>query len=185
MKREARKELRKIRKGKIGREEYIRKYTRKRIEYKEWCDKELRYEKEKEEKIRKIGIKEEAWKYINKHRKKREKIDEGIDVDVTYYRTTGPYKRTGTREKVRLEERKKKREEEERKETEDISKEELIKQIEGLRKGKTPRENSIENETWRLMPKEIGEEFWKLINKIWKEGKLPEDWKRGVICPIF
>lgn len=56
MKREgARQELRKIRKRKIGREEYTRKYIRKRREYREWYDKELRHEKEKKEKIRKIN----------------------------------------------------------------------------------------------------------------------------------
>lgn len=27
--------------------------------------------------------------------------------------------------------------------------------------------------------------FWKLINKIKKEGKLPEDWKRGVLSAQF
>lgn len=33
------------------------------------------------------------------------------------------------------------------------------------------------------MSKEIGKEFWKLINRIWKEG-IPGDWNKGMINPI-
>lgn len=30
------------------------------------------------------------------------------------------------------------------------------------------------------MSKKIGKEFWKLINRIWKEG-IPGDWNKGMI----
>lgn len=30
------------------------------------------------------------------------------------------------------------------------------------------------------MSKEIGKEFWKLINRIWKE-RIPGDWNKGMI----
>lgn len=78
----------------------------KRREYREWCDKK-RYEKE-EEKIKQIKT-EEAWKYINKYRRKREKIDEGIDMErwMTHFiELLG-----GTREKDRQQEEKEKEEE--------------------------------------------------------------------------
>lgn len=48
-----------------------------------------------------------------------------------------------------------------------------------------PGENGIENEAWRLMPQEIGDVFLKMINKIWREGGIPESWSRGIICPIY
>lgn len=35
------------------------------------------------------------------------------------------------------------------------------------------------------MSEEIGEVFIKLVNKIWKEGNIPEKWNRGLICPIY
>lgn len=35
------------------------------------------------------------------------------------------------------------------------------------------------------MPKEIKKVLYRFINKIWKEGRFPEDWKRGVICSTF
>lgn len=53
-----------------------------------------------------------------------------------------------------------------------------------MKKGKAPGEDGIENEAWRLMPKEIGGVMWKLLNNIWTNGGIPDDWNKG-ICPIF
>lgn len=38
-------------------------------------------EEEEERKIELIKTEEEAWKYINKHRRKRERIDENIEPE--------------------------------------------------------------------------------------------------------
>jgi len=35
------------------------------------------------------------------------------------------------------------------------------------------------------MPKEISERLWELINTIWKEERMPEDWNRGITYAIF
>lgn len=35
------------------------------------------------------------------------------------------------------------------------------------------------------MPKEIHEVLWKLMEKNGRRGKIPEDWNRRIICPIF
>lgn len=56
--------------------------------------------------------------------------------------------------------------EEKEKEEEDITREELIKHLKMLKKEKALEQNDIKNEAWRLMPKEIAEVFFKLINKI-------------------
>lgn len=82
-----------------------------------------------------------------------------------------------TKEKMILEEE---RREEERiqkidEEDEEISREELIRQLRKLKKGKAPGKNGIENEAWRLMSEEVGEVFLRLINRIWKEGGIPEE----------
>lgn len=77
-KRELKKELKKLKKGKIDRETYVER----RKEYRKWCDRERkRHEKEEEETIKAIRTEEEAWKYINKYRKRREGIDESIEID--------------------------------------------------------------------------------------------------------
>lgn len=70
--------MRKIKKGKIKRKEYVQK----RKDYKIWCKEEKRrHEEEEKEKKKNISIEKEAWKYINKYRRKREGIDEGIELE--------------------------------------------------------------------------------------------------------
>lgn len=125
-KRDLRKELRKMRKGKIRKEEFIRK----RKEYRRWCEQEKeKHRREEENKIREIRTEEEAWKYINKFRKKREGIDESIDMEKWEIHFMELLE--GTRNKVTLEEtleeREKKKSEENKEEEEKIAKEELIK----------------------------------------------------------
>lgn len=77
-KRELRRELKKLKKGKITKEEYVNK----RKDYRKWCTKERsEFEKKEEEKLRSIRTEEEVWRYINKFRKKKEKIDESINLE--------------------------------------------------------------------------------------------------------
>lgn len=64
-------------------------------------------------------------------------------------------------------------------------KDELMVQLKKLKKGKVPGEDGIENEAWRLMPKEIGGAMWKLYNNIWTNGGIPDDWNKETICPIY
>lgn len=56
--------------------------------------------------------------------------------------------------------------------------------IEKIEEQKALGENGIENEAWKLMPKEIGAMLYDLINRIWKEGRIPEEWNKGIISPI-
>lgn len=50
-----------------------------------------------------------------------------------------------------------------------------MEQLRKLKKGKAPGENGIGNEAWRMMPLEIGDMMWKMINRIWKEEGIPND----------
>lgn len=59
------------------------------------------------------------------------------------------------------------------------------KQLTKLKKDKSPRSDRIDNETWKYMPKEIGETYLNLINKIWIGEGFPEDWKMSLITPIY
>lgn len=203
-KRRLRRELRRIKKRKTSREEYIKK----RNEYKAWCKIEReRYEKEEEERIESIKTEEEAWKYINRYRKKREKMNEDMDLEewrqhfkellggtenrvIDIEETQKKYEKIKEfwwekKKEEKEEEKKTEKEEEKKKEEEKITKEEFVEHLKKLKKGKAPGENEIKNEAWRLMPTEIGEVLWKLINKIWKEGEIPEKWNRGLISPIY
>lgn len=138
--------LRKMKGEIIKKEEYIKK----KKEYRAWCKEEKRKrEKEEEERIRQIGTEGEAWKYINRFRKRRKKVDEEIEMDKwrDYYMDL----LRGTRQRTIMEEEEE--EEGNEKEEGEITKEELRR----LRKKKAPGENGIENEAWRFMSKEIGE----------------------------
>lgn len=66
---------------------------------------------------------------------------------------------------------------------EEITKE-FIQQLKKIEEQKALGENGIENEAWKLMPKEIGAMLYDLINRIWKEGRIPEEWNKGIISPI-
>ncbi|KAG7198956.1 hypothetical protein KM043_015919 [Ampulex compressa] len=144
----------------------------KRRAYREWCKGERQsYEKEEEEKIKLIRTEKEVWKHINKYRKKKEGIDESILSE--RWRQHFLDLLDETSEKVILEERKETEEGEEKGTTlgrgeEEITKEELITQLVNMKRGKAPGKNGLENEAWRLMPKEIGEVVLQLINKIWR-----------------
>lgn len=36
-----------------------------------------------------------------------------------------------------------------------------------------------------MITTEVEEVLWKLIDKIWKEGEIPEEWNRGLISLIY
>ncbi|KAL6418758.1 hypothetical protein ACFW04_014226 [Cataglyphis niger] len=136
-----------------GRESY---YVKK--DYKIWCEEERKkHEKEEEEKINNIRTEAEAWKYINKYSKKRERIDEGMKLESwnNYFMDL----LEGTKRRVVLElEEGMEEEEENEKEIQDLSKEELIRQLEKLK-----------------MAKARGEDVY---------GEM-EDWNKEIISPIY
>lgn len=60
-----------------------------------------------------------------------------------------------------------------------------MRQLRKLKKGKAPRKNGIENKAWKLIKLEkVGKVFLKLINRIWMEGGIPEEWNKRLINPI-
>lgn len=133
----------------------------------------------------------------NRFRKKREGVEKSLEMERwnkhfmemlegMKNRVVLEEEGDSRREGGKKEERREEKEEEEEEEEEEITKEEVIKQLKKLKKGKAPGENvlnGIENETWRLMLEEIGETFMRLINK--KEGEIPEEGNRGLIYPIY
>ena len=66
-----------------------------------------------------------------------------------------------------------------------IEKEEVIYQRRNLKENRAMGEDGIENEVWKYAPKEVGEALWELLRKMWNGEGISEDWKKGVICPIY
>lgn len=50
---------------------------------------------------------------------------------------------------------------------------------------KAPGDDGLENEVWKYMTGEIGEVFGRLVNNVWKNGKLSAEWNKRIISPIF
>lgn len=73
----------------------------------------------------------------------------------------------------------------EEEEVQEITRRELIGQLKRLKRGKAPGKDGLENKMRGYMPKSIGEAMWKLMNRIWKGGGLPREWRKGVMCPIY
>lgn len=67
---------------------------------------------------------------------------------------------------------------------EPITKDEVKKAINTLKNGKAPGHDRLTTEMMKNLGEKGIELFWKICNKAWEEGKIPEDWKIGQIVPI-
>ena len=65
------------------------------------------------------------------------------------------------------------------------SQEEMEKAIWNLKINKAPGEDKIITELIKNTSRELKERLHTLISKIWRHGKMPDDWKVGLIVPIF
>ncbi|XP_033362843.1 trichohyalin-like [Bombus vosnesenskii] len=188
-KRETRRKMTKFRKGKCSREELIEE----KKAFKQWCkQRKEKQEEEKMEEINKIKTEQEAWKYINKYTRRREVVDEEIREEEwkNYFMETleGTENKEDRRTEGRRAEEKSKEEKED-----NIEKEEVIFQIRNLKEKKAKGGDDLENEVWNNLiiqpptytPKEVGEALWEILRKIWNGERIPENWRKGVICPIY
>jgi len=120
------------------------------------------------------GVRSEGdvWKVVNKGRKRRKRVKEGIEMK--------EWERH-FREVLGGVERKVRREGEERGEEEEdeISREEIGRAIRKLKEGKAAGGDGILNEIWKYGGKEIREWLWKICNKVWKGKGWPEEWREG------
>jgi hypothetical protein len=54
-----------------------------------------------------------------------------------------------------------------------------------LKNNKAPGDDNLSGELFKAGSAELPKELHRLIAKYWSDEKLPEEWKTGVICPIF
>lgn len=137
------------RKDIINKEEYIRI----RRDYRRWCEEERKkHEKEEERKIRMIRTEKEAWQYINKYRRKRETVDNGIGMEEQrryFIELLGETERKAILEIEKKGDREERREQEEEREIEDLTSEEINESLRRLKLGKAPGEDGIDNKAWK------------------------------------
>jgi len=53
-----------------------------------------------------------------------------------------------------------------------------------MKNNKAPDDDNITAEMLKNTGEEMKEELYKMIIKIWKEERMPESWKTGILCPI-
>lgn len=142
--------------------------------------KRKRIQKSKGKKIKKIKTETEAWKYINKKRKKKTSISKQITVEKWEQHFMRLLHGKGE-EKTKSEQ--KTWEEEDPKE--DIILKEMERQIRKLKKKKAAGENKIKNEARIYSTKNVKLKLLEIIQRIWKREGLPKSWRRGIIIPTY
>lgn len=172
---EVRKELRCWRKGSGTKE----KYREKKREYHEMIERKKR--EEQEEMVREISeanTENKVWEIINRDRKKRKTMGEGIEAEEwkSYFMSLIG----GEEERLRMGTEGTRREGDET----EISKEEIRLVIRNLKEGKAVGIDGIPNEAWRYGGEQGIEVAWGICRKVWRGGGWPEGWKEGVIAPI-
>jgi hypothetical protein len=122
-----------------------------------------------------------VWKYINRERKKKEPVSEKITIqewEEYFMELLEGRKEEG---KVGTQRKEKQTVMEET----EITAEEVGKHIRYLKKRKAPGWDGVQNEAWMYGTERMVERMVELMNGVWRGEGFPEDWREGVICPIF
>lgn len=72
-----------------------------------------------------------------------------------------------------------------REEEDMIAREELIEALSELKNGKAPGNDKITGEMMKNMGEKGVQMLLDIFNRVWQEEIIPEDWKIGLIVPIF
>ncbi|XP_018405647.1 PREDICTED: golgin subfamily A member 6-like protein 6 [Cyphomyrmex costatus] len=165
------------RKREQGDEEFIRC----RKEYRDLCKKkEEVYRKKEKREVENIKTEAEAWKFINKGRKKREGICKEIEIgkwEKHFREIFG-----GVEEKRQLWQRNK---EVHREKGEGIGQEEVNREIGRSKKGKAAGLDGIRNEAWIEGGEKVRKKLWEVIKRVWDGEGFPIKWRVGVVVPIW
>lgn len=62
---------------------------------------------------------------------------------------------------------------------------EIQSAINTLKNNKAPGDDKINAELWKAGGRELKTQILKLIQQIWKEERIPENWNESLICPIY
>jgi len=168
----------------------LEKLIKVKKKYREFLVEKQKEKREKEEKELE-GIKKEVevWKFLNKRRGKRRFIGNNIKS----YEWKGHFKNLlggADKENQAGEVRSKQRgktevETEELEELEVIQTEEIREVVKRMKKNKAAGCDGLPMEVWKYAGKDLWEGLVKLMKQVWMEERIPEDWRKSVIVPIY
>lgn len=147
--------------------------------------------KEEEEKLKLLDTPADVWKYINKKRGKRRWRTDDIKLREwkIYFadllegehtaedkgrKNEGSNDRTMEGEEIGSDE-----------EDCGITVDEVSEALKKMKRRKAPGIDSIPMEAWIYGGAAVKKGLVDLLQRIWKKGDVPEDWRIGIITPIF
>jgi hypothetical protein len=134
-----------------------------------------------EEELKMKGIKTEegVWRYINREGKKK--------GEIVSDRITMEEWRKYISELLGGDENRQEKEKRQHKvgEIEEITREEIEQQLRKLKRKKAPGRDGIQNESWIYGTEREVDRLLEIMNGVWKGEGFPQEWKKGIICPIY
>jgi len=166
------------RRGKVSRERFMEE---KRAYTSFLGEKQRKWRNEEERILRRIKKETDVWKFINRKKGKGRHMENEIKAD--RWRAHFKDLLEGMDEvggKKRREEKGEELEEEE----ENIGEEEIREVVKRMKKRKAAGVDGIPMEAWKYAGKGLWKGLVDLIKQVWKEGAIPEDWRKGIIVPL-
>ena len=175
-KKNLRKTLKLFKGGKIEKQIYIEE----RKKYKRFCSGKKKNEDQKYiEEIKNIKNENEAWKFINKERKRKSNINE--EITTSEWKTYFCELLNGRSEKPEIETVRW----EIGSELDEITEEEVRESVRELKRNKAAGRDEIKNEAWIYGGSMLVEKIRIVLNQVWKGKEFPEEWKIGLIVPLL
>lgn len=178
-KKQVKEALKQYRKGEVTKQEYN---ERRQIFKKKCNDRKIQRKKEEENKIKNIKEEAQVWRYINRERKKTN-ANYTQQIELTDWRRYFMTLLEGTDTKSAVAQEDK--EENDNQRTEEITRNDILQQIQNLKKSKAPGRDGIENEAWIYATEEVTDRLYDIMNDVWKGEGFPNQWREGIICPIY
>ena len=69
--------------------------------------------------------------------------------------------------------------------TTEVTRTEVEKALRKMKNEKSPGPDEIPVEEWKCLGREGIDKLTELMQKIWREERMPEDWRNSVITPIY
>ena len=69
--------------------------------------------------------------------------------------------------------------------TSDINREEVKRGLRKVKDGRVTNPDNIPVEIWKRLGEESSEMLWDLMRKIYRQEKMPKEWRESFIIPIY